>query len=168
MKIVKYIVGSACVLILCACSGMMAENVVDNENGTVDVASQWPEANKLFERDVHWRGSDDAYSIQLGPNRVLWLFGDTLISSKDEIVPRLPDYVKMPRNSVGIMHGLNPATASIDFYWGNKNSADNPKSFFVNPDVDETNWFWPGFLKMDKKSFLEIVNREEIRKPIKI
>ena len=142
MKKIKYLIGFVSILCACSCiaTGEKTEAVKLENAG----ASQWPDANQLFERDVHWRGSDDAYSIQLGPNRVLWLFGDTLISSKDEIVPRSPDYVKMPRNSVGIMHGLDPATASIDFYWGNKNSADNPKSFFVNPDVDETNWFWPG------------------------
>ena len=44
---------------------------------------QWSEANEIFRMDPHWKGSDGAYSIKIGTNRVLWLFGDTLISSQN-------------------------------------------------------------------------------------
>ncbi len=127
---------------LCACNNIAGISSTGN-NRTTD-GNQWLQANKLFERNVHWRGSDDAYSIQLGADRVLWLFGDTLISSKDVIAPRDESYVKMPRNSIGIMHGLDPAAATINFYWGNDNSPDNPKSFFINSALNKTNWLWPG------------------------
>ena len=43
-------------------------------------AEPWPEADELFRSDPHWLGSDDAYSIDLGDGRVLWLFGDTFIT----------------------------------------------------------------------------------------
>jgi hypothetical protein len=39
----------------------------------------WPEADALFHGDRHWLGGDGAYSIDLGDNRVLWLFGDSFI-----------------------------------------------------------------------------------------
>ena len=141
MKLISYIIGLGVISLLSAC-GSLTETKSNNVNDAG--ASQWPQANLLFHKNPHWRGSDDAYSILLGNDRILWLFGDTLISSKDKVAPRNESYVKMPRNSIGIMNGLDPVTASIDYYWGNDNSAEEPESFFINPEVDKTNWFWPG------------------------
>ena len=71
-------------------------------------------------------------------------------------MPRNEEYVKMPRNSVGIMHGLNPAKSKINFYWGNNNSISEPESFFRNPKLSEDHWFWPGnaVLLPDGKSLI--------------
>ena len=42
-------------------------------------ATAWPAADVLFHRDPYWRGADCASSVDLGHDRVLWLFGDTFI-----------------------------------------------------------------------------------------
>ena len=41
----------------------------------------WPAADSLFLHDNYWIGGDGAYSIDLGDERVLWLFGDSWIDS---------------------------------------------------------------------------------------
>jgi len=103
---------------------------------------QWTQANKLFKNNTYWKGSDDAYSIKIGNDKVLWLFGDSLISNNGKRTAEACD--KMPRNSIGIKTGLNPANAKIKYYWGNNNSITNPESFFRNPDMVKENWLWPG------------------------
>ena len=100
-------------------------------------AEPWPEADKLFRSDPHWLGSDDAYSIDLGHGRVLWLFGDTFINpggSRDRSDSTLV------RNSVAIQKGYNPSLASIKFYWTTGRDG-KPASFFRG---SEGIWFWPG------------------------
>jgi hypothetical protein len=136
MKKINLMLGIACLLILNSYSLFAVNTKVATE--------QWTKANSLFRHNPHWRGSDDAYSIPLGNNRVLWLFGDTLISNSDKFIARSPDHIKMSRNSVGIMTGLNPSKATIKYYWGNHNSLKNPTSFFKSPLVDKNNWLWPG------------------------
>jgi hypothetical protein len=81
-------------------------------------------------------GADDAYSIDLGDGRVLWLFGDTFISRSFLNTRRLS---KMIRNSVAIQSGDDPSTASMEFYW--RTPDGTPTSFF--PEDGDT-WFWPG------------------------
>lgn len=105
---------------------------------------QWANANKLFERDPYWKGSDDAYSIKIEDNKVLWLFGDTLISNKNSSIKRVPDDIKIIRNSIGIQTGLNPAEARMFFYWRKNNSINVPKPFFDSPYIPKGNWLWPG------------------------
>jgi hypothetical protein len=71
-------------------------------------ATPWTEADALFRSDPRWLGSDGAYSIDLGDGRVLWLFGDTFISTSFLNTRRL---AKMIRNSVGVQTGYEPSTA---------------------------------------------------------
>ena len=78
MKLRGFLLCGMCTLLICSCSSLNPKNEIKKNSK----AEQWIQADKLFKRSVHWRGSDDAYSIKLGDNRVLWLFGDTLISSK--------------------------------------------------------------------------------------
>lgn len=99
-------------------------------------AEPWPEADALFRTDPEWLGSDDAYSVDLGKGRVLWLFADTFISTSKKNVRRRS---AMIRNSVGIQTGYDPSAASMQFYWRTVES--KPRSFF--PEEGET-WFWPG------------------------
>lgn len=105
-------------------------------------AEPWPEADALFRSNPRWLGADDAYSVNLGGGRVLWLFADTFISTRKQGWPRLlPERrtAVMIRNSVGIQTGYDPSIASIEFYWRTKE--DKPISFF--PEQGEA-WFWPG------------------------
>jgi hypothetical protein len=99
-------------------------------------AAPWPEADALFRSDPEWLGSDGAYSIDLGDGRVLWLFGDTFISTSFLNTRRIS---KMIRNSVAVQTGYDPSTAAMAFYW--RTEGGRPSSFF--PEDGET-WFWPG------------------------
>src|SRR5207249_6485136 len=90
----------------------------------------WPEADQLFRSDPRWLGSDDAYSVPLGDDRTLWLFGDTFV---DGSTRRDAAFV---RNSIGIQHGNDPTRASIEFGWGRARDG----SFFEAPDGV---WYWP-------------------------
>jgi hypothetical protein len=110
--------------------------VVEAPASDVIQAEPWREADALFRADPKWLGSDGAYSIDLGGGRVLWLFGDTFISTS-LLNTRLIS--KMIRNSVGVQTGYNPSTASIAFTW--RTEGGKPRSFF--PEDGET-WFWPG------------------------
>lgn len=99
-------------------------------------AAPWPAADALFKKDPRWLGADDAYSVDLGSGRVLWLFADSFIATSAASVRRES---KMIRNSLAIQQGYDPATATIKFYWRTNNS--KPASFFA--ETGKT-WHWPG------------------------
>jgi len=86
----------------------------------------WPEADRLFHRDSRWLGGDGAYSIVLGPDRVLWLFGDSWIAPAGRPWRTAAQLVS---NSIAIQDGLDPSRAAIRFYWGPARSA-HPTAFF--------------------------------------
>src|SRR5262245_25248473 len=46
-------------------------------------AEAWPEADALFRQDPRWLGADAALTVDLGGDRVLWLFGDTFVAKGD-------------------------------------------------------------------------------------
>jgi hypothetical protein len=96
----------------------------------------WPEADALFRSNPKWLGSDDAYSVDLGNGRTLWLFGDTFISRSFLNTRRLSTMI---RNSVAVQSGYDPSTASIEFSWRTRKG--KPMSFFAE---DGETWFWPG------------------------
>jgi hypothetical protein len=97
---------------------------------------QWSEADPLFHQDPKWLGGDAAFSVPLEDGRVLWLFGDTFISTGPANVRSRS---KMVRNTVGIQSGsLDPSAATMKFHWRGDTSA--PSSFFP----EETDlWYWP-------------------------
>lgn len=101
--------------------------------GEVFTASAWPEADGLFHSNPDWRGSDDAYSVVLGPNRTLWLFGDTYIAAGTAVRRGST----MINNSIAIQDGIDPLTAMMRFYWNS--AGDVPASFFP-PDGDIRLW----------------------------
>lgn len=96
----------------------------------------WPQADGLFHQDPRWLGADAAFSIPLGDGRVLWLFGDTFVSTSAENTRAKS---KMVRNTIGVQRGLDPTTARMKFYWRGDPAA--PSSFF--PEDGDT-WLWPG------------------------
>lgn len=97
----------------------------------------WPEADRLFHQDPRWLGADGAYSIDLGAGRSLWLFGDTFVATS---AAALRTESSMPRNTIAVQDGRNPAAATMRFFWGS-NAAGKPTSFF--PDGPNS-WVWPG------------------------
>ncbi len=100
-------------------------------------ARPWPAADRLFQQDPRWLGSDDAHSVDLGKGRVLWLFGDTLVRAGNGNDRTRADLI---RNSIGIQTGSDPAAASMAFFW-RQTTERMPQSFF--PESEKT-WFWPG------------------------
>ena len=66
------------------------------------------EADALFHQDPRWLGGDAAYSIDLGDDRTLWLFGDSFIATSPALTRRESTLV---RNSVAVMTGRDPLTA---------------------------------------------------------
>ena len=93
----------------------------------------WPEADALFHSDPRWLGSDDAYSVPLGGDRTLWLFGDTFVGDGVSADRARAHFV---RSSIGVMSGADPSSASITFAWGS--SPGEP--FF---DAPAPAWLWP-------------------------
>jgi len=93
----------------------------------------WPEANALFRGDPLWQGGDGAYSVDLGGDRVLWLFGDSFVGATKDAASSY-----MVRNSVAIQTGRDPSRAFLRFYW--RTVDDHPASF--QPEQGPY-WFWP-------------------------
>lgn len=102
-------------------------------------AEAWSEADQLFHQDPHWAGADDAYSIDFGKGKVVWLFADTWIDPTGEGSRKSPG-ATIVGNSVGIQQGYDPSRATMKFFWraGEKGA---PAPFF--PD-DGKQRHWPG------------------------
>ena len=99
-------------------------------------AQRWPEADRLFQADARWIGGDGAYSCPLDGERVLWVFGDSLVAQD---ATRSRDRSWFLRNSIAIQTGRDPSTAFMDFHWGVR---DGHPGSFIPEDGDR--WFWPG------------------------
>jgi len=96
----------------------------------------WSEAEGLFTRDIHWLGGDGASSVDLGRQRILWLFGDSFVNPGES---RQRKEAVIIRNSVAIQKGSDPTQADIQFYWAM--DAETPAPFFQSP---QKGWYWPG------------------------
>lgn len=108
-------------------------------------AAAWREADQLFRSDSHWLGADVASSVALGKDRILWMFGDTLIDPSGSGSRKNSTMVS---NSVAIQTGSDPSKSTIDFYWGN-DSDENTTAMF--PDRgDESLWFGSGVRVEDR------------------
>jgi hypothetical protein len=96
----------------------------------------WREASEdaLFHQEPRWLGADGAYTIDLGDGRVLWLFGDSFVATSPALVR---SESTMVRNSVAVMTGHDPATATMQLAW---RDGSPPTSFFPE---DGDHWFWP-------------------------
>lgn len=118
-------------LLACGCDGARIARESDVAPPAFH-ASAWPEADLLFHRDPRWLGADAAFSIDLGHERVLWLFGDTFVATSERHVRRES---RMVRNSIALQRGRDPSAAEIEFFW-----KSGPASWF--PERGEQ-WFWP-------------------------
>lgn len=120
--------------------------------------------NAVFDRRDGWTGADCAGTVELRDGRVLWLFGDTWISSIRG-GKRQPG-ATMVNNSIAV-HPVDraapwkaPDPASVRFFWGAKNSKGQPTAWAV-PATENNNqsvagasreWFWAngGGLAVDR------------------
>ena len=96
-------------------------------HGAAPLARSWPEADALFHRDPRFHGGDAAYSIPLGAERTLWLFGDSFLG------PTRKESAFV-HNAIAIQSGLDPTRASFTV-------ARAAGSFFAE-DPDGA-WAWP-------------------------
>jgi Domain of unknown function (DUF4185) len=130
-------VGLACLAAVAGCSPHRSPATTSPASRLLPSATPWPEADALFHRDPRWLGSDDAYSVDLGRGRVLWLFGDTFVAPSGT---GDRSGAVMVRNAIAIEQGYDPSSASIAFHWG-KDPSGRPADFF--PGSGNT-WCWPG------------------------
>lgn len=98
-------------------------------------AEAWTEADRLFHAEPRWLGGDGAYSIDLGNERVLWLFADSFIATSAAL---RRSESRMVHSSVAIQQGRDPTSAGMAFYW--RETAGQPQSFFPESG---TVWHWP-------------------------
>jgi hypothetical protein len=113
----------------------LARGAASPASSTLPKAVQWPEADVLFRREPRWLGGDAAYSVPLNDGRILWMFGDTLISKSDRNSRAESALI---HNSVAIQKGDDPVTAAMTFHW--RSGEGGPASFF--PDEGDR-WYWP-------------------------
>jgi hypothetical protein len=95
-------------------------------------ASPWHEADRLFRRDLRWLGTDSASSVDLGGGRILWLFGNSWVDPRARGGRHQAQRVA---NTIAVQSGADPATADIDFYWGE--AADGSPTGFFPSDGDD-------------------------------
>lgn len=106
--------------------------------------------DQAFHQDPRWLGGDGAYTIDLGGDRTLWLFGDSFIATSPNLVR---SESTMVRNSVAVMTGRDLATASLQFAW---RDGAPPTSFF--PEAGDR-WFWPtGGTRIENGALLVFVS----------
>jgi hypothetical protein len=96
-----------------------------------------PHYDAAFERASGWTGGDGAYSTALGADRLLWLFGDSLIGRVEDgrrLHPRLI------HNSVAIQSGPAPSAGGMAFT--HREKADGSPEAFFQAEQDG-GWLWP-------------------------
>jgi hypothetical protein len=103
---------------------------------TVAKAEPAPEWDARFAGKRGWIGGDGVASAELGPGRVLWLFGDTLLGSVKD--GRRVGAV-MVNNTVAVQTGRGKSLA-VRFVAGR--SKDGKPAAVFTP-ADGKGWFWP-------------------------
>ena len=114
-------------------------------------SAAWPAANKLFRGNSYWLGADSAFSIDLGNERSLWLFGDTWIDVDGE---GSRQDARMIRNSVAIQTGSDPSRAHMEFFWDT--SSEQPQAVFR---AHGDRWYWPGHGAVINGKLIIFLNR---------
>src|SRR5262245_58111953 len=103
---------------------------------TVVQAEPAPKWNALFATTRGWIGGDGVASAVLGTDRVLVLFGDTLIG---EVRDGGRHGAKMVNNSLALYTGRGKR-ARLDFAFGKERDGKPTASFTPS---DGRGWFWP-------------------------
>jgi len=99
-------------------------------------AASAPEYDALFRTTSGWTGADSAASVALGQGSVLWLYADSWVG---DIRQGKHVNATMIHNSVAIQRGADPATASVEFFYGR--TADGKPAALLTPS-DERGFFW--------------------------
>ena len=112
-----------------------------------------PEWNARFAGKTGWIGGDGVASAALGTDRIVWLFGDTIVGE----VKHDGRAGMMVNNSLGLSRPGKEG--SLRFYFG-KEQNKKPTSFFT--PADGGGWFWPlSAIRLGKKLNLFFVQVEK-------
>jgi hypothetical protein len=108
----------------------------DKSAPTVVEAEPAPEWNASFAGKDGWLGGDGVYSVVLGPKRIVWLFGDTILG---KVKDGKRTNAVMVNNTIAVQTGRGK-DAPFRFVTG-KTSDGKPASVFT--PADGKGWFWP-------------------------
>lgn len=98
-----------------------------------------PVYDKLFlPQERGFLGADGGASVLLGKDRVLWIFGDTIIGTIRDGQRK----GMLIRNSIAIQKLTKDGPGTIKYYW---DLTDNIPGAFFHPDsFFKPYWYWPG------------------------
>jgi hypothetical protein len=120
-----------------------------------------PRYEALFQRESGWTGGDGVFSTPLGPERVLWLFGDTFIG---EVVAGRHANAVLVNNTLAIQSGRDPDRAAVEFFHGL--APDGRPEAFIRP-ADGIGWFWPYHaVRTGQGLFLFLIQIERTTDPL--
>lgn len=100
-------------------------------------AEPLPRYDAAFQRSAGWTGGDGAYTVALGRDRVLWLFGDSFVG-RVQGGRRIASH--LINNSAALQTGTEPSDASLRFVY--RSLTDGRPTAFFQPE-DGVGWFWP-------------------------
>jgi len=113
------------------------------------------EYDRLFMGENGWTGGDGACSIPLSENRILWLFGDTLIGSISE---GKRGSCVLINNSIAIQEGIQVEKAAVKFFY--PTTSEGKPAAFLRPE-DGKGWLWPAHgIRTPKALYLFLMQME--------
>ncbi len=118
-----------------------------------------PEWTARFAGKAGWIGGDGVYSVALGGNRILWLFGDSLLGA---VRDGRREGAVMVNNTLGVqtVEGKDP---SIRFVSGKKREG-KPSAVFA--PADSKGWFWTqAAIRVGDRLFLFLPQIERSQEP---
>jgi len=119
-----------------ACAEAPAQGLPPLRIDSVEVDPDFDEMLKPQLRG--YLGADGAASVRLSSDRILWVFGDTILGNSFEGQRRGP----MVRNSIGIQDVSGGFPGTVEYYW---NLEDRITGDFFRPKSwQDSHWFWPG------------------------
>jgi predicted amidohydrolase len=105
----------------------------------VSIAPEPTYTAMLAMRDNGWLGSDVGESVALSDDRLLWLFGDTFVGSRQNGI-RVKG-ARMINNSIAIQDRKKAPPDCVTFYW--KQNHGRPASFFPHQEGTPGGYYWP-------------------------
>ncbi|MEI7633414.1 MAG: DUF4185 domain-containing protein [bacterium] len=130
-----FLAGFACILCVPACA---AETVQPGPLPIISVIADPVYDSLLKPAKLGYLGADGAASIPIGNDRVLWIFGDTIIGSQAKGKRQGP----MARNTIAIHEMTTGAAGTVKYFWDSKGRV--PGGFFQPESSASLNWYWPG------------------------
>lgn len=144
------------VLLLQACT-VSADHHADavpvsesSKTGEPEQVAHDPAFDSLFVPEQRgFLGADGAATVQINENKILWIFGDTILGKNVNGERK----GSMVRNSIAIQDISGEEPGEIQYYWDLTDGLMD--SFFHPDDWLESHWYWPGCgVELDGKLYL--------------